>query len=378
MVLVISGLVLCRSGSDALAGTYTTGFPLAENPISETNNWVNGKTTGLDWADVATTDGLAHGTQADPGGFDDSTAVLTGSWGPNQTATAKVFSTNQNGNIEEEVEIRLHSTITPHSCTGYEILFQCAVGGYITIARWNGALNDFTYLQQYANVNGYNGLTNGAVVSASITNGVITGYLNGVPIIRATDNTFTNGNPGMGFWLDGASPSVETDYGFTSFTATDGLTSPPVAGFVGGPTSGIAPLTVAFTNLSSGATNYAWAFGDGGTSSSANPSNTYTNPGAYSVSLTAIGPGGTNKLTLSNYIAVAAPPPFLSALIANGQFSLFFETVGGQSYTIQQDTNLVTTNWIPLTNFTGAGGGYQLSLPITNTQPGSFFRVRQP
>ena len=83
----------------------------------------------------------------------------------------------------------------------------------------------FTYLQQYANVNGYNGLTNGAVVSASITNGVITGYLNGVPIIRATDNTFTNGNPGMGFWLDGASPSVETDYGFTSFTATDGTTN---------------------------------------------------------------------------------------------------------------------------------------------------------
>ena len=29
-------------------GTYTTNFPLTENPILENGNWINGGTTGLD------------------------------------------------------------------------------------------------------------------------------------------------------------------------------------------------------------------------------------------------------------------------------------------------------------------------------------------
>ena len=90
-----------------------------------------------------------------------------------------------------------------------------------------------------------------------------------------------------------------------------------VANFAADPTNGVAPLTVVFTNLSNGATDYAWDFGDGNLSTNVNPVNTYTNPGAYSVSLTAIGPGGTNTLTLTNYIAVTSlplvPPGYLAA-----------------------------------------------------------------
>src|SRR5262245_25548342 len=46
------------------------------------------------------------------------------------------------------------------------------------------------------------------------------------------------------------------------------ITSPaPVANFAANPTSGAAPLTVAFTNQSTGTINtFAWNFGDGGTS----------------------------------------------------------------------------------------------------------------
>ncbi|PYJ01003.1 MAG: hypothetical protein DME25_19200 [Verrucomicrobia bacterium] len=64
---------------------------------------------------------------------------------------------------------------------------------------------------------------------------------------------------------------------------------PPVADFVGAPTSGVAPLTVYFTNLSVGGLSYVWDFGDGGTSAGANPAKTYTNAGVFTVSLTAIG-----------------------------------------------------------------------------------------
>ena len=32
--------------------TYNTNFPVAENPISESGHWINGRLTGLDWKDV--------------------------------------------------------------------------------------------------------------------------------------------------------------------------------------------------------------------------------------------------------------------------------------------------------------------------------------
>ncbi len=78
-----------------LPKTYTTNFPIAENPVFEGGKWSNGRTDGLDWFNVATQPGLAYGTQLGGGGFDDSTAILTGSWGPTQTVQATVHSINQ-------------------------------------------------------------------------------------------------------------------------------------------------------------------------------------------------------------------------------------------------------------------------------------------
>jgi len=91
----------------------------------------------------------------------------------------------------------------------------------------------------------------------------------------------------------------------------------PTANFTGAPTSGSLPLTVAFNNTSSGATSYAWTFGDGNASTNTNPSSTYTNPGTYSVTLTAFGAGGSNVLTRNNYVVVTNPPPLLASFTAN-------------------------------------------------------------
>ena len=73
---------------------------------------MNGQRGGLDWANVRTTPGFAFGTEL--GGnrpelqkHDDSTAILTGTWGPNQTAQATVHTVSQNDKIYEEVELRL-------------------------------------------------------------------------------------------------------------------------------------------------------------------------------------------------------------------------------------------------------------------------------
>ena len=202
---------------------YTTNFPVAENPISEGGHWINGAATGLDWKNCRTNVGLAYGTQDGSGRYDDSTSILAGTWGPNQTCQGTVHSVNQAA-AQEEVELRLRSSISPHSCTGYEISFKCEhPGGYAQIVRWNGPLNDFTYVQYGGNGN-YHGIQDGDVISATVNDNLIIGYVNGVEVIRGTDSTFSSGSPGIGFWQLGA-PS-NSDFGFTNFTATDGIAPP--------------------------------------------------------------------------------------------------------------------------------------------------------
>ncbi|MDH3890241.1 MAG: PKD domain-containing protein [candidate division Zixibacteria bacterium] len=80
---------------------------------------------------------------------------------------------------------------------------------------------------------------------------------------------------------------------------------PPVAAFVGSPTSGTEPLTVNFTDQSTGSiTDWSWTFGDGGSSTSQNPSYEYTSAGTYDVTLTVTGPGGSDGETKNGYITV--------------------------------------------------------------------------
>lgn len=77
---------------------------------------------------------------------------------------------------------------------------------------------------------------------------------------------------------------------------------PPVAAFTASPTSGEAPLTVAFTNRSTGTiTRYAWDFENNGSVDSTvpSPSNTYRAAGSYTAKLTVEGPGGTSTATAS-------------------------------------------------------------------------------
>jgi PKD repeat protein len=72
-----------------------------------------------------------------------------------------------------------------------------------------------------------------------------------------------------------------------------------------GPTSGFAPLSVAFTNTSTGYfTSSQWDFGDSQTSTLKNPTHTYEAAGTFTVTLTVSGSGGMDTLTQPSYIAV--------------------------------------------------------------------------
>ncbi len=61
-------------------------------------------------------------------------------------------------------------------------------------------------------------------------------------------------------------------------------------------TTGIAPLTVSFTDTSTGdGLSYTWAFGDGGTSTQPNPTYIYDDPGNYEVTLLVENDNGSNQ-----------------------------------------------------------------------------------
>ena len=81
---------------------------------------------------------------------------------------------------------------------------------------------------------------------------------------------------------------------------------PVHADFSATPLRGTAPLTVTFTNQSTGDyTDLVWNFGDDITSTLINPTHIYA-AGVYTVTLRVTGLGGTNVFMRSNYIAVSA------------------------------------------------------------------------
>ena len=87
--------------------------------------------------------------------------------------------------------------------------------------------------------------------------------------------------------------------GTSSATRAIAVTAaPPVASFTAAPPTGIAPLTVSFTNTSTGTiTSWAWSFSDGGTANGPNVNHTFATPGTYTAVLVVTGPGGTAQST---------------------------------------------------------------------------------
>ena len=85
----------------------------------------------------------------------------------------------------------------------------------------------------------------------------------------------------------------------------------PIAAFTQDKVTGTAPLTVSFINLSSPTnviTGFTWNFGDGTTSTEISPIKTFNNPGQYTVTLTATGPGGSSNVSRQITVQSANPP----------------------------------------------------------------------
>ena len=97
---------------------------------------------------------------------------------------------------------------------------------------------------------------------------------------------------------------------------------PPTAVATANPTSGQAPLAVTFSSAGSsdpegGALTYSWTFGDGATSTQANPTHTYQASGQYTARLT-VSDGVNSTLSNDLTIRVGTPPVPTILTPANG------------------------------------------------------------
>ncbi|MEU7618794.1 carbohydrate-binding protein [Micromonospora rifamycinica] len=97
-------------------------------------------------------------------------------------------------------------------------------------------------------------------------------------------------------------------------------------------TSGPAPLTVNFSSAGSadpegGALTYSWAFGDGTTSTAANPTKTYTTDGSYTATLTVRDPqGATGTTSVTVNVGNTAPTVTINSP-GDGSLFSFGDTV---------------------------------------------------
>jgi beta propeller repeat protein len=125
-------------------------------------------------------------------------------------------------------------------------------------------------------------------------------------------------------WQDDRnSKNYVTNYDIYMATLSPNL---PVAAFYASPTSGYAPLKVAFTDKSTGSpTSWKWSFGDSTYSTAKNPVHTYNKAGKYTVSLTVKNAAGGNTVTKSSFIVVnvlKAPIAAFSASPVSGKAPL--------------------------------------------------------
>jgi autotransporter-associated beta strand protein len=172
---------------------------------------------------------------------------------------------------------------------------------------------------------------------------------------------YFNGVPqAVGTWGANGSAAVnQSDFfsGSGILNVAGSVPVAPTASFSADPTSGEAPVTVTFTDTSSGTiTNRFWDFGDGVTSSTTSTlvMHTYTNAGTFSVELLVSGSLGSSTNTQTDLIDVnqAAPPPPEYAgdvfTLSNGEATIHFTTVAGYQYGAIYKDAMTNATWQPL------------------------------
>ncbi|WP_155396543.1 PKD domain-containing protein [Methanosarcina barkeri] len=175
---------------------------------------------------------------------------------------------------------------------------------------------------------------------------------------------------------DGSDSEVKTEY----IIVSEPLSGSPVANFTANMTSGKAPLTVEFTDISTGSpTSWQWDFNNDGTvdSTEQNPIYTYAAAGTYTVNLTVTGPDGNDSEVKTDYIIVSeplsgSPVANFTANRTSGKAPLDVQftdasigNISSYSWDFDNDGNVDSTEQNPIYTYTAAGT-YTVNLTVSN------------
>ncbi len=219
------------------------------------------------------------------------------------TVTGSYLQTQASDNSREQIQER-QSGGKPSNRYSYlehkwnfSIPSSTALTFYLEGYRSNNSDGDdfvFAYSTDDAN---YTDLLTVSSATEQVYSASIPSSVSGTVYIRVTDTDQTAGN--------NSEDVVYVDEMYIAYSTAPCTETAPSADFSGSPTSGDAPLTVNFTDLSTNnPASWSWDFGDGGSSSAQNPSYQYSSAGIYTVTLTATNCAGSDIAVKTDYVTV--------------------------------------------------------------------------
>jgi len=214
--------------------------------------------------------------------------------------------------------------------------------------------------------------------------GNVSGVFNFEPADGSLDGPYgdivhlTEGPDGALYYVDLGYSDISGTFGVSKIRRIKYVQSnqAPIAVASANPTSGPTPLDVSFSSAGSSdpegrPLSYAWTFGDGATSTEANPKHTYTSAGTY-----------TARLTVSDGVNSTASPPITVsagnrpvATILSPQDGSFFQA--GDTITYAGDATDTEDGALPASAFSWNidflhEGHVHPGVPVIGTKTGTF------
>ena len=205
--------------------------------------------------------------------------------------------------------MELKDLVTPKTLFCAFLVLLLAVG---TVAAVPPLPDEFTGIATISGNPASSGMYMVAEVNGIVRGNAYTGQGGSYDIAVSALESDLQGPATVTFWINGVRADQTppfTSGGVSNLNLNFGTVNvvAPVAHFTENPQNGHAPLTVSFTDTSTGyPSSWQWNFGDGTTSNVQNPVHTYTSVGIYTVSLTVSNSKGSSN-TQNTVVATAQP-----------------------------------------------------------------------